>query len=162
MAHVFISIGSNVDRDRHFRQGLTTLIKHFPDYVHSDVYESEPVGFNGKNFYNSVFATHTDMSLPDLCILLKQIERDNGRTPQDKKFSPRTLDLDILFYDDVICDSPAQLPRDEVTKNAFVLRPLAEIAPDFIHPALGCRMVEIWQAYDNQAQKLWKVEFSLP
>ncbi|MCO7188215.1 MULTISPECIES: 2-amino-4-hydroxy-6-hydroxymethyldihydropteridine diphosphokinase [unclassified Pseudoalteromonas] len=161
MAHVFISIGSNVERDRHFRQGLRALIEYFPDYIHSDVYESEPVGFSGKNFYNSVFATHTDMPLPDLCTLLKQIERDNGRTPQDKKFSPRTLDLDILFYDDMICDTPAQLPRDEITKNAFVLRPLAEIAPEFVHPVQGCSMAEIWQAYDNQTQKLWKVEFSL-
>ncbi|TMN58619.1 2-amino-4-hydroxy-6-hydroxymethyldihydropteridine diphosphokinase, partial [Pseudoalteromonas piscicida] len=80
------------------------------DYQHSSVFESEAVGFNGNNFFNSVFAAQTDMPLEQVCALLKQIERDNGRTPSDKNFSPRTLDLDLLFYDDVICDTPAQLP----------------------------------------------------
>ena len=82
----------------------------------------------------ATLAATTNMALVDVCALLKQIERDNGRQANDKKFSPRTLDLDLLFYDDVICESPAQLPRDEITKNAFVLQPLAEVAPDFYHP----------------------------
>ena len=56
------------------------------------------------------------MPLPELCKLLKEIELENGRTRDDKKFSPRTLDLDLLFYDDVICDSPAQLPAMKLPK----------------------------------------------
>ncbi len=102
------------------------------------------------------------MSLVDVCALLKQIERDNGRTANDKKFSPRTLDLDLLFYDDVICDSPAQLPRDEITKNAFVLQPLSEVAPDFYHPVAKQTIAQLWNEYNNPQQKLWKVEFSNP
>lgn len=159
MAQIFISLGSNVDREKHLRAGLSALISQFPDYQHSSVFESEAVGFNGNNFFNSVFAAQTDMPLEQVCALLKQIERDNGRTPSDKKFSPRTLDLDLLFYDDVICDTPAQLPRDEITKNAFVLKPLAELAPHFYHPVAKQTIGELWQNYNNLNQKLWKVEF---
>ena len=159
MAQIFISLGSNVDREKHLRAGLNTLIANFPEYQHSNVYESEAVGFNGNNFYNSVLAAKTDMPLDEVCALLKQIERDNGRTPADKKFSPRTLDLDLLFYDDVVCDTPAQLPRDEITKNAFVLQPLAELAPHFYHPVAKQTIGELWQNYYNSNQKLWKVEF---
>ncbi|MFC0120272.1 2-amino-4-hydroxy-6-hydroxymethyldihydropteridine diphosphokinase [Pseudoalteromonas xiamenensis] len=159
MARVFISIGSNVDRETNFRRGLDTLRQHFPDYLHSNVYESEAVGFSGNPFYNSVFAMETSLPLEELCALLKQIERDHGRKPSDKKFSPRTLDLDILLYDDIVCDVPAQLPRHEIEKNAFVLQPMAEIAPDLVHPVTGVTLAEMWQQYDKTQQKLWKVEF---
>ncbi|KID54825.1 phosphokinase [Pseudoalteromonas luteoviolacea] len=158
MAEIYISIGSNVDRERHFKNGLTALIEYFPDYQHSNVYESEPVGFNGRNFFNSVFAASTDMSVEAVCKLLKRIERDNGRTHGDKKFSPRTLDLDLLLYDDLVCEQPAQLPRDEITKNAFVLLPLSEVGGHVTLPTTGETISAIWQNYSNPCQKLWKVE----
>lgn len=138
------------------------LKSHFNNPLHSSVFESEAVGFAGNNFYNSVLAATTDMPLADVCALLKEIERDNGRKANDKKFSPRTLDLDLLFYDDIICQSPAQLPRDEITKNAFVLQPLAEIAPNFFHPVAKQTIAQLWNAYNNPKQKLWKVEFTNP
>lgn len=144
------------------RCALIALKPHFNDLVHSSVFESEAVGFAGNNFYNSVVGATTDMPLANVCSLLKQIERNNGRTANDKKFSPRTLDLDLLFYDDVICDSPAQLPRDEITKNAFVLQPLAEVAPHFYHPVAQQTIADLWREYNNPQQKLWKVEFSNP
>jgi len=151
-----------MNKAEHIRRALVALNKHFKNPQHSSVFESEAVGFAGNNFYNSVLAATTDMALEDVCALLKQIERDNGRKANDKKFSPRTLDLDLLFYDDVICESPAQLPRDEITKNAFVLQPLAEVAPDFYHPVAKQTIAQIWNAYNNPQQKLWKVEFTNP
>lgn len=138
------------------------LKSYFNNPLHSSVFESEAVGFVGNNFYNSVLAATTDMPLDDVCALLKKIERENGRKANDKKFSPRTLDLDLLFYDDLICQSPAQLPRDEITKNAFVLQPLAEIAPNFFHPVAKQTIAQLWNAYNNPKQKLWKVEFTNP
>jgi 2-amino-4-hydroxy-6-hydroxymethyldihydropteridine diphosphokinase len=161
MAKVYISIGSNVERDIHFVNGLKALIAVFPCYQHSSVFESEAVGFQGNPFYNSVFFTETEMALDEVCKLLKQLERDNGRKLTDKKFSPRTLDLDILLYDDVICEQPAQLPRHEISKNAFVLQPLAELAPDLIHPVTLQTMAEMWSQYDKSQQKLWKVELPI-
>jgi 2-amino-4-hydroxy-6-hydroxymethyldihydropteridine diphosphokinase len=160
MAKIFISIGSNVDKELNIVNSIKTLKTHFPDLICSAVFESESIGFDGHNFYNLVAGANTDMSLNDVCSLLKQIERDNGRLPSDKKFSPRTLDLDLLFFDDVVCDSPAQLPRDEITKNAFVLWPLADIAAEFIHPINNLPIKNIWQKYDKTQQKLWKVELS--
>ncbi|MFC3034171.1 2-amino-4-hydroxy-6-hydroxymethyldihydropteridine diphosphokinase [Pseudoalteromonas fenneropenaei] len=161
MADIYISIGSNVEREKHFRAGLASLIAYFPKYRHSSVFESEAVGFKGRNFYNSVFYANTELSLAETCALLKELEKQHGRKASDKKFSPRTLDLDLLLYDTVICDTPAQLPRGEICTNAFVLQPLAELAPHLPHPCQGKTMAELWQAYDKSQQKLWKVEFSL-
>ncbi|AYM85886.1 MULTISPECIES: 2-amino-4-hydroxy-6-hydroxymethyldihydropteridine diphosphokinase [Pseudoalteromonas] len=162
MAQIYISLGSNINKAHYIRCALDALEQHFTNIVHSSVFESEAVGFKGNNFYNSVVAATTSMPLERVCKLLKQIERDNGRKADDKKFSPRTLDLDLLFYDDVVCDSPAQLPRDEITKNAFVLQPLCEVAPNFYHPVAKQTIAALWSAYNNPQQKLWKVEFSNP
>ena len=162
MAQIYISLGSNVNKEHYISQALKTLTSFFPNLEHSSVFESEAVGFTGSNFYNSVVGAQTEMQLDHLCQLLKEIEQENGRTINDKKFSPRTLDLDLLFYDDVVCDAPAQLPRDEITKNAFVLQPLAEIAPNFYHPVAEQTIAQLWSNYNNPNQKLWKVEFTNP
>ena len=162
MAQIYISLGSNVNKEHYIYQALLTLKHYFPNLEHSSVFESEAVGFSGSNFYNSVVSANTDMPLEQLCQLLKKIEHDNGRKQSDKKFSPRTLDLDLLFYDDMICDVPAQLPRDEITKNAFVLQPLAELAPNFYHPVVKQTLAQLWEHYHNPNQKLWKVEFTNP
>ncbi len=158
MAQIFISIGSNINKEHYIKAALAILPQHFDNVIYSSVFESESVGFEGNNFYNLVAAATTNLPLEEVCARLKQIERDHGRTPADKKFSPRTLDLDLLFFDKVICDTPAQLPRDEITKNAFVLWPLAEIASDFIHPTVNLSIGELWQNYNKNKQKLWKVE----
>jgi 2-amino-4-hydroxy-6-hydroxymethyldihydropteridine diphosphokinase len=71
-----------------------------------------------------------------------------------KKFSPRTLDLDLLLYDDLIIDSPAQLPRNEIDKNAFVLWPLSEVAPMLLHPIIKQNYYTLWQNYDKNHQQL--------
>ncbi|MEI4548572.1 2-amino-4-hydroxy-6-hydroxymethyldihydropteridine diphosphokinase [Pseudoalteromonas spongiae] len=158
MAQIFISIGSNINKEHYIKAALAILPQHFENVIYSSVFESESVGFEGNNFYNLVAAATTNLPLEEVCARLKQIERDHGRTPADKKFSPRTLDLDLLFFDEMICDTPAQLPRDEITKNAFVLWPLAEIASDFIHPTVNLSIGELWQNYNKNKQKLWKVE----
>lgn len=158
MAQIFISIGSNINKEHYIKAALAILPQHFDNVIYSSIFESESVGFEGNNFYNLVAAATTNLPLEEVCARLKQIEREHGRTPADKKFSPRTLDLDLLFFDDVICDTPAQLPRDEITKNAFVLWPLAEIASDFIHPTVNLSIGELWQNYNKNKQKLWKVE----
>ena len=158
MAQIFISIGSNINKEHYIKAALAILPQHFDNVIYSSIFESESVGFEGNNFYNLVAAATTNLPLEEVCARLKQIERDHGRTPADKKFSPRTLDLDLLFFDEVNCDTPAQLPRDEITKNAFVLWPLAEIASDFIHPTVNLSIGELWQNYNKNKQKLWKVE----
>ncbi|RJG40084.1 2-amino-4-hydroxy-6-hydroxymethyldihydropteridine diphosphokinase [Motilimonas pumila] len=159
MARIFISVGSNVDREQHIRAGVKALYQAFDELEISSVFESEPVGFNGHAFYNFVVAASTELEVLAVVAILKQIERDNGRLAGDKKFAPRTLDLDLLLYDDLITEVGVQLPRGEIPHNAFVLWPLAELAPDRIHPELEQSYEKLWQAYDKSSQKLWKIPF---
>ena len=160
MSRVYLSLGSNIDRYRHISAALDALVADFGALDISTVYESEAVGFDGSNFLNLVVGVHTDLSIGDLSTRLKQIEDDNGRNRKGPKFSPRTLDIDILTVDDFVGeDSGVELPRDEITKNAFVLLPMAELAPDTPHPMLKRTYRELWQAYDQSAQKLWPVGF---
>ena len=162
MATIYISVGSNVDREYHVQQALKALSKSFDlafeKLILSSLFESEAVGFSGNPFYNMVIGIKTTCSVEQVAIKLRDIEIDFGRTLDAKKFSPRTLDLDLLRYDDLIIDSPAQLPRDEIDKNAFVLWPLSEIAPTLVHPILKLNYQILWQHYDKTSQDLKIVE----
>lgn len=159
MVSVYISVGSNINRDFNVRGGVKMLAEHFGALTLSSVYESAAVGFSGDPFYNLVVGVQTNLSISDCVNLLKKIEDQFGRVRGAEKFSGRTLDLDLLTYDQVICDVPVQLPRGEITENAFVLWPLAEIAPEQIHPTTRQSYAELWQAY-NKPQKLWPIDFS--
>jgi len=162
MAEVFLGLGSNIQRYRHMASALDALSEHFAPLRLSRVYESESVGFRGSVFLNMVVAFNTNMALGSLIDLLREIEIRLGRVPGAPKFSPRTLDIDILSYDN-LCGNFAgiELPRDEVTYNAFVLRPLSELAPDHCHPVSGKTYRELWAGYVSE-QKLWPVEFCWP
>ncbi|PTB91687.1 2-amino-4-hydroxy-6-hydroxymethyldihydropteridine diphosphokinase, partial [Marinobacter sp. B9-2] len=90
----------------------------------------------------------------------KQLEAENGRRRDVPKFSARTLDLDILTYGDAVGRiEGVELPRGEILKNAFVLRPLADIAPEAVHPVCGKSYGQLWREYST-GQKLWPVDFS--
>lgn len=156
---VYISIGSNIDRERHVTVALDALADWFGELLISPVYESEAVGFDGDNFYNLVVGVDTDWSVAELSRHFKQLEADNGRRRDVPKFSGRTLDLDILTRGDATGEvDGVMLPRAEIMTNAFVLRPLADIAPGECHPASGQTYQELWQAY-RADQKLWPVDF---
>src|SRR6187402_643424 len=137
MTSVYLSLGSNLDRHRHILAGLDALETLFGALVISSVYESKSVGFNGSNFFNLVVGVQTELALADLSEALKRIEDNNGRVRSGPKFSPRTLDIDILTYGDFVgIDVGIELPRAEISKNAFVLLPLAQIAAEVLHPQL--------------------------
>lgn len=159
MARIFISIGSNIEPERYFNAGLKALSAHFSNLCLSSVFESEAVGFNGSNFLNMVVAADTELDIAGVVAVFKQIEQDNGRKIGAKKFSPRTLDIDLLLYDDCVVTTPVELPRAEITSNAFVLWPLAEIAPDLSHPLAHQSYQSLWDNYDKSQQKLWPIEF---
>ena len=120
----------------------------------SSLYQCEAVGFEGPEFYNLVVGAQTQLTLQEVAQLLKQIEYAHGRSPTAKKFEPRTLDLDLLLYDQLICQKPVQLPREEITEYAFVLWPLAEIAGFLSHPILKLDYQSLWQAFDKQSQHI--------
>lgn len=161
MAEVFVSIGSNIDRYTNISASLDALADQFGQLKLSQVYESEAVGFEGDNFLNLVAAFESDKTVGELLAVLRKIEDDNGRLRNGPRFSSRTLDIDILTYDDVVGEvDGVELPRDEIEHNAFVLLPMVDIAPQAKHPVLNASYDSLWQAYDQGQQKLWPVEFN--
>jgi 2-amino-4-hydroxy-6-hydroxymethyldihydropteridine diphosphokinase len=157
---ILISVGSNIDREYYTRASLKALAKHFSSIRCSSVYESESVGFAGSPFYNLVVSANTALSVGEVCQILKEIEREHGRKHHEKKFCSRTLDLDLLTYDDKVISTPVILPREEILYNAFVLWPLAELVPQRKHPSTGRSYQSLWDDFDKQKQHLWPINFS--
>lgn len=161
MTRIYVSLGTNIDRETNLRAGVAELRHCFGELVLSSVYESEAVGFSGDPFYNMVAGFESDESVEAVAQELHAIEDRHGRQRNGPRFSSRTLDIDLLLYGDrVIDEGKLHLPRDEITKHAFVLWPLAEIAPDENHPVLGVTYGELWQTFDRSKQSLWPIPFT--
>ncbi len=161
MTAIFLSLGSNVDRHKHILAALDALSELLGELTISSVYESKSVGFDGSNFFNLVVGAETALVIAELSENLKRIEDDNGRKRSGPKFSPRTLDIDILTFGGFVgVYSGVELPRAEITKNAFVLLPLSEIAPAVVHPQLLKTYQQLWAEYDQTSQKLWAIDFA--
>ena len=156
MAHIFVGVGSSINRQDNIREGILLLKDNFGELKLSSIFESESVGFKGGLFYNLVVELNSELSISLVIQKLKQIEMQLGRPEKAIKYAPRTLDLDLLLYDQTI-DHTLDLPRAEITKNAFVLQPLAELAPTLVHPILGVSYQSLWSQYPVGKQKLWKV-----
>jgi 2-amino-4-hydroxy-6-hydroxymethyldihydropteridine diphosphokinase len=128
----------------------------------SPVYKTQAIGFEGDDFFNLVASFLTDLSPFDVEKKLKEIEHLNGRRRGQEKFSARTLDIDLLLYDqDIIANNGVSVPRDEIEKYAFVLSPLADLAPDLIHPQTRQTMSEMWLQLrkKNNAGALERINF---
>lgn len=160
MPALSLSIGSNIDAAQNVRRALALLRAEFGDVRCSSVYESESVGFAGDNFLNLAAVISTEKPLEQILPLIKRIEDKLGRDREQPKFSGRTIDIDILTYGDVTgLIAGIELPRDEITRNAFVLCPLAELLPGAAHAGTGKTYAALWQDYDKQRQKLWSIPF---
>jgi len=143
MARVYVSIGSNIDREQNICAALRVLTADYGELEQSSVYESAAVGFDSAPFYNLVVGFCKDDAPRAVQDRLHAIENRQGRL-RTAKLSARTLDLDLLLYDD---------------RYAFVLAPLAEIAGSAQHPVTGTRYAEMWSAFDDGQQVLTKVDW---
>lgn len=149
MTWVWVSIGSNIERERHVRAALEALRETFGELVVSPVYETPAEGFAGAPFYNLVAGFGTELPPGEVQALLRAIEERNGRRRDAGKFSDRTLDIDILTYGERTGEVEGlRLPRDEITRYAFVLRPLADVAGEERHPLLGASYASLWAQFD--------------
>ena len=159
MARVYISVGSNIDRERNIDMALRLLEASFGQLQRSSVYESEAIGFDSDPFYNLVVGFDTDDTPREIHDVLHCIEEASGRI-RTTGLSARTLDLDLLLYDDLVTETGGLvLPRDDITRYAFVLAPLAEIAGTLRHPVTGENYENLWSAFDEAGQVLSRVDW---
>ena len=161
MARVYLSLGSNLEPRKHLVAAIDALRERFGEITVSPAYRSASVGFDGAEFVNLAVALDTDLTPQALNDWLHALEDRHGRRRDGPRYSYRTLDIDIVFYDALVIDGPGhlQIPRNEL-RHAFVLRPITDIAPDFRHPVSGLSMAELWAAFPAGSESL-QVE-SLP
>jgi len=164
MTTVYLSLGSNINRKQNIASALNRLIELFGSIESSPIYESESIGFDGDSFYNLVVRVKCDKSLSELSDCLKKIEDDNGRLRSGPRFSSRTLDIDIVIFGRKTgVYGGVELPRPELYYNAFVLRPMADLAPLEIDPKSGETFETLWENIKSELQsrqKLWQIEFN--
>jgi 2-amino-4-hydroxy-6-hydroxymethyldihydropteridine diphosphokinase len=159
MPQVFVSIGSNIDRENNIRGAIHALRTHYGSLTLSRVYESKAEGFTGDNFYNLVVAFDTSETIEQIKENLRRIETQFGRERSGNRHGSRTLDLDLLLYGDAVRhDATVNLPHPDIGRYAFVLGPLAEIAPQRRHPETGQSLARMWEKFDKSGQKIQAIE----
>ncbi|AEO40996.1 2-amino-4-hydroxy-6-hydroxymethyldihydropteridine diphosphokinase [Xanthomonas perforans] len=159
MTTVLLSLGSNVQPTHYLRLAVVALRARFGQIVVSPAYRTPAVGFEGPDFVNNAVVLQTDLELDALDHWLHALEDAHGRDRSGPRFSDRTLDLDVVFFGDRIVEGPGHLriPRPEL-KHAFVLKPLADIAPDFVDPLSGQALAALWQAHPQYGSAFATVE----
>jgi 2-amino-4-hydroxy-6-hydroxymethyldihydropteridine diphosphokinase len=158
MARIYLGLGSNIDAEHHLRMGIRELRERCGKLDISAVYRSRAVGFEGPDFLNLVVGCSTTASPRGVQEYIEVIHGMAGRKPSEERLGSRPLDIDLLLYDDLVCSEPSlRLPRSDVLEYSFVLRPLAELVPDLVHPVTGKTMAEHWQDFDKDSVPLTRV-----
>lgn len=147
MGKAYLSLGSNMDPERNLRSAVVALRERFGNLSLSPVYRTAAIGFEGPDFLNAAAIIESDLDPQALNDWLHALEDAHGRDRSGPRFGDRPLDIDIVFYDDRILRGPGNLriPRPEL-RHAFVLKPLADIAPGYVDPVSGSMLAELWAA----------------
>ncbi len=146
MARVYVAVGSNVDKESNIPSALRALRKVFDPLYVSSVYETKAVGFEGDDFHNLVVGFDSRRSPSEINRTLRRIEAEHGRTRGKEQFESRTLDLDQLLHGDLVMQADGvSLPHPDILRYNFVLRPLAELAGDIVHPEEKQPLAKLWE-----------------
>jgi 2-amino-4-hydroxy-6-hydroxymethyldihydropteridine diphosphokinase len=162
VTRVYLSIGSNRERERHVHDAVGALAARFAPLAVSSVYETPAVGFDGAPFYNLAVGFDTDLELDALLVVLRGIECRAGRVRGEKRFASRTLDIDVLSFGAHRGAEPVELPRAEILEQAYVLVPLAEIAAAERHPVLGETYAALLERLCPDTRGMRRVQLALP
>ena len=159
MARVAVSIGSNLERERNVKDALVALGKTFGELSYSSIYESAAHGFDGPPFYNLVVVFVTPLDVHAVRAKIRAIENLQGREIDEDRSGSRSLDLDLLLYDDAVFhDQGLDVPRREIFEHAYVLKPLADLLPATPHPVTGESFADIWLRLGSNQEALSVVD----
>lgn len=154
-ARVYVGLGSNTEREVNIISAIGKMREAFGELLLSPVYASAAVGFDGSDFLNLVAGFDTELDADKVVGKLHQIEDQLGRDRNLPKFSMRTIDLDILTYGTLVMDHAGiQIPRHEILKNGFVLKPLQDLAPQTLYPGIGESYSVLWRRMAPHAPQL--------
>lgn len=160
---VYLGLGSNIDPEENLRLGIRELRWRFGPLDRSPVYRSRPLGFTGEDFLNMVVALDASEPVASLRETIEGIHDLAGRQRGSGRFVSRPLDIDLLLYGDAIVDEPGcRIPRPDILRYSFVLRPLSELVPELRHPDTGRTMREHWEEFDAGSHPLTPVPLVFP
>ena len=163
MADVYVAAGSTVRPRENLRRAIAALAAEFPGLVASRAWSNTAAGFDGADFINLVVKFPSDRPVAALLERLKAVERAGGREPGAPKWGPRTLDLDLLLYGELTGRyAGATLPHPDIATRAWVLGPLAELAPELRHPVSGIPIADLWCGFDRGAHPLREIALDGP
>jgi 2-amino-4-hydroxy-6-hydroxymethyldihydropteridine diphosphokinase len=151
MSRAYLSLGSNLEPAAHLRSAIQALHARFGTVVLSPVYRTRAVGFQGSDFLNAAAVIETELEPGALNDWLHALEDAHGRDRSGPRYGDRSLDIDIVLFDDRVLTGPGNLriPRPEL-RHAFVLRPMADIAPDLVVPGDGRTIAALWEAHEDR------------
>jgi 2-amino-4-hydroxy-6-hydroxymethyldihydropteridine diphosphokinase len=161
MPEVYVAAGSNVEPYKHLARAARELAGTYSGARFSSWYRNRAVGFEGEDFINFVAGFSTEQPLDAVIGRLQVIEGLCGRARTAPRWAPRSMDLDILLYGAQVLDTPAvRLPRPDLLKRAYMLGPLAELAPQLMHPTAKTSIGTLWRQFDQAAHPLIRVSSS--
>jgi 2-amino-4-hydroxy-6-hydroxymethyldihydropteridine diphosphokinase len=162
VTEAFVALGSNIEPQAHLTQAAQRLRQRFPGTRFSGCYRNPAFGFTGADFVNAVAGLQTTLSIAALLSELRDIEAQCGRRPADPRWGPRAIDLDLLLYGDTVASGAGYtLPRPDLTRRAYMLGPLAELAPTLRYPPHGPSIAELWSRFPQVPPGLQRTALDL-
>lgn len=155
VSHAYLSLGSNIDAQARLRSAIAALRERFGEVKVSPAYRTRSVGFDGADFVNAAAVVASELDPYALNAWLHALEDAHGRDRSGPRFGDRTLDIDIVLFDNRELEGPGnlRLPRPEL-RHVFVLKPLADIAPDVVVPGDGRTLAQMWAGHPDHGQPL--------